>query len=113
MPFENLPDLVPVLPEIFLALVIMSLLMFGVFQRGGRAETDVNTFRVISWMAVVTLIVTPLLVLSLAGSTLIGFGGLFISDPFSVFCKILVLIGSAGSLVMARNFLEEHDMAFI
>ena len=111
MPLAQVPDLIPVLPELFLALVIMALLMFGVFQKGGRAEIDVNSFRVISWMAVVTLILTPLLVLALSGGRLIGFDGLFVSDPFSVFCKILVLIGSAATLIMARSYLETHDMA--
>ena len=64
MPLAQVPDLIPVLPELFLALVIMALLMFGVFQKGGRQETDVNAFRVISWMAIVALVLTPLLVLA-------------------------------------------------
>jgi len=111
MPLAQVPDLIPVLPELFLALVIMALLMFGVFQKGGRDEINVNTFRIVSWMAVITLVLTPMLVLALAGTKLIGFGGLFIADPFAAFCKILVLIGSAATLIMARNYLESHDMA--
>jgi NADH-quinone oxidoreductase subunit N len=111
MPLAQVPDLIPVLPELFLALVIMALLMFGVFQKGGRQETDVNAFRVISWMAIVALVLTPLLVLALSGGRLMAFGGMFISDPFSVFCKVLVLIGSAATLIMARGYLERHDMA--
>jgi NADH-quinone oxidoreductase subunit N len=111
MQLAQVPNLVPALPELFLALVIMALLMFGVFQKGGRAETDVNSFRIVSWMAVMALVLTPLLVLALAGGKLIGFGGMFIADPFAAFCKVLVLIGSAATLIMARNFLETHDMA--
>jgi NADH-quinone oxidoreductase subunit N len=111
MPLANGPDLIPVLPELFLALVLMALLMFGVFQKGGRKEIDVNTFRVISWMAVVALVLAPLLVLALAGGRLVGFGGLFVSDAFAVFCKVLVLVGSAATLIMAQGFLERHDMA--
>ena len=36
----ELPNVVPALPELFLALVIMALLMFGVFQKGGAADRD-------------------------------------------------------------------------
>ncbi len=111
MPLAQVPDLVPVLPELFLALVVMALLMFGVFQKGGRDEINVNAFRVISWMAVVALALTPLLVVALSGGRLIGFGGLFVSDAFSVFCKVLVLIGSAATLIMAQGYLERHEMA--
>ncbi|MBT6095186.1 MAG: NADH-quinone oxidoreductase subunit NuoN [Rhodospirillaceae bacterium] len=111
MPLAQVPDLVPVLPELFLALVVMALLMFGVFQKGGRDEINVSAFRVISWMAVVALALTPLLVLALSGGRLVGFGGLFVSDAFSVFCKVLVLIGSAATLIMAQGYLERHDMA--
>ncbi len=111
MPLAQVPDLIPVLPELFLALVIMALLMFGVFQKGGRKEIDINAFRIIFWLSVVSLVLVMLLVLALSGGRLVGFGGLFVSDPFSSFCKVLVLTGSAATLIMAQQFLERHDMA--
>ncbi len=111
MPLAQVPDLIPILPELFLALVIIALLMFGVFQKGGRKEIDINAFRIISWLSVVSLVLVLLLVLAISGGRLVGFGGLFVSDPFSGFCKVLVLIGSAATLIMAQQFLERHDMA--
>ena len=111
MPLAQVPDLMPILPELFLALVIMALLMFGVFQKGGRKEIDISAFRIIFWLSVVSLVLVLLLVLALSGGRLVGFGGLFVSDPFSGFCKVLVLIGSAATLIMAQQFLERHDMA--
>jgi len=111
MPLAQVPDLIPILPELFLAIVIMALLMFGVFQKGGRKEIDINAFRIISWLSVVSLVLVLLLVLALSSERLVGFGGLFVSDPFSGFCKVLVLIGSAATLIMAQQFLERHDMA--
>ena len=111
MPLAQVPDLMPILPELFLALVIMALLMFGVFQKGGRKEIDISAFRIIFWLSVVALVLVLLLVLALSGGRLVGFGGLFVSDPFSGFCKVLVLIGSASTLIMAQQFLERHDMA--
>ena len=38
MPLADIPDLIPVLPEVFMAVAIMVLLMFGVFQPGGTAD---------------------------------------------------------------------------
>ena len=111
MPLAQVPDLIPILPELFLAIVIMALLMFGVFQKGGRKEIDISAFRIIFWLSVVSLMLVLLLVLALSGGRLVGFGGLFVSDPFSGFCKVLVLIGSAATLIMAQQFLERHDMA--
>ena len=111
MPLGQIPDLIPILPELFLALVVMALLMFGVFQKGGDKEIDVNAFRIISWLSIISLIVALLLVLALPNGHLVAFNGLFLSDTYSVFCKTLVLSGSAVTLIIGQQFLERHDMA--
>ena len=38
MPNTHVPELIPALPELFLAVTIMALMMFGVFQKSGRDE---------------------------------------------------------------------------
>ena len=111
MPLGQIPDLIPILPELFLALVVMALLMFGVFQKGGDKEIDVKAFRIISWLSIISLIVALLLVMALPNRHLIAFNGLFLSDTYSVFCKILVMSGSAVTLIIGQQFLERHDMA--
>ena len=111
MPLAQIPDLIPILPELFLALVVMALLMFGVFQKGGDKEIDVKAFRLISWLSIISLIVALLLVMALPNGHLVAFNGLFLSDTYSVFCKILVLSGSAVTLIIGQQFLERHDMA--
>ncbi len=105
------PDLIPALPELFLAVIIMALLMFGVFQKGGRDEQNVTTFRYVVFMAVIALLLAVLLSSMLAGERLLTFGGMFISDGYGVFCKVLVLLGSAGTLIIAKGFLERQGMA--
>ncbi len=105
------PELIPALPELFLAMIIMSLLMFGVFQSGGRNEKSPTTFRYVTLMGVVSLLLTILLTMMLAEQRLVTFGGMFLSDQYAVFCKTLVLLASAGSLAIAKGFMERQDLA--
>ena len=105
------PDLIPSLSELFLAIIGMTLLIFGVFQKGGRNEQDLSTFRYASLFSIAALLLTTLLTSMLAGERFLTFNDMFISDEFSVFCKILVLVASAGSLIVAKGFLERHELA--
>ncbi|MBT7511208.1 MAG: NADH-quinone oxidoreductase subunit NuoN [Rhodospirillaceae bacterium] len=105
------PDLIPAIPELFLAGIAMALLMFGVFQKGGRDEQNVNVFRVISWMAVIGLVLALLLTTALSGGRLVAFGNIFVSDGYAVFCKVLVLTGSASTLIISKGYLEHQGLA--
>jgi len=105
------PDLIPALPELFLACIIMALLMFGVFQKGGRDEQSVTAFRYISGLSVITLLLAALLAVTVSGGRLLTFGNMFVSDSFGVFCKILVLMASAGTLIISRGYLERQNLA--
>ena len=107
----DLPNVVPALPELFLALVIMALLMFGVFQKGGAADLDAKTTRLISYLSIIALVLALLLVSTLSGGRLMTFSNMFVSDPFAVFCKVLVLIGSALSIIISVSYVERHNMA--
>ena len=69
----ELPNVVPALPELFLALVIMALLMIGVFQKGGTADQDAKTTRLISYLSIIALVLALLLVLTLSGERLVTF----------------------------------------
>ncbi len=107
----EVPNIVPALPELFLGLAIMAMLMFGVFQKTGDAGHEVKTFRMISLLSVITLILALLLVSGLTGPRLLTFSNMFISDPFAVYTKILVLTGSALAIIISQGFLERHNMA--
>ena len=107
----ELPNVVPALPELFLALVILALLMFGVFQKGGAADLDAKTTRLISYLSIIALVLALLLVTTLSGGRLVTFSNMFVSDPFAVFCKVLVLLGSALSIVISLSYVERHNMA--
>ena len=110
MPLAQVPDLVPALPEIFLAVVAMALLMLGVFQKPGAVE-EIRSARLVSYLSIIALVLTVLLVLAPGGDRVLVFGGMFVVDSFSAYAKVLVLLASAFSIVIARDYLEGQGIA--
>jgi NADH-quinone oxidoreductase subunit N len=104
MPIYPVPDLLPALPEIFLVCAAMALLMVGAFR--GEGST-----RLVSWLAVVVLVVTIGLVVAIGVERRVAMNGLFITDGFAAFMKVLVLVGSAVSVVMAMGYNEREKIA--
>jgi NADH-quinone oxidoreductase subunit N len=92
--------LLPVLPELVLAVGAMVLLMLGAYRGQG-------TTRLVTTLAVVLLAVTGVLELLLPAGKLTTFGGSFIVDDFARFLKILALIGSAVTLILSSEFLSD------
>ncbi|MGN6551799.1 MAG: NADH-quinone oxidoreductase subunit NuoN [Pararhizobium sp.] len=80
------------MPEIILAVGAMVLLMIGVFT-GERSTT------IVTGLAVVVLVLSGLWIIFL-GETGSAYEGAFMSDAFSHYMNILILIGSLGALVM-------------
>ena len=110
MQLADVPDFIPALPELFLACTAMALLMLGVFQKRGPGE-DARTARLVSSLSVVTLVLTLLLVMTVAGGRMTAFHGLFVTDPFATFSKVLILLASAISIVISREYMQRQDMA--
>ena len=97
-------QLMPALPEIWLAVAGMALLMIGVFK--GDSGT-----RQVAWLSVAVLLIAIVLVLGGAPGRVVAFGGQFVTDPFAAFVKVLVLLGSAVSIVLALDYIEREKMA--
>src|SRR5256884_297720 len=93
-------QLLPVLPELVLAVGAMALLMLGAYRGEG-------TTRLVTSLAVVLLVVTGLLELMLPAGKLTTFGGSFIVDDFARYLKILAIIGSAATLILSTEFLSD------
>lgn len=111
MPMAEMPNIVPALPELFLAGVIMLLLMFGVFQKGGLSDNDSGVFRIVSMLSIVSLILAVFLLVPVAGARAVTFSGMFVTDQFAVFCKALVLIAAALGIIVSQDFMERHNVA--
>src|SRR5665213_1844733 len=93
-------QLLPVLPEMVLAVGAMVLLMIGAYR--GQQTTSL-----ITGLAVCLLVLTGLLELWLPAGRLTTFGGSFIVDDFARFLKILALIGSVATLVLSVEYLAD------
>jgi NADH-quinone oxidoreductase subunit N len=103
MPAE-LSALMPLLPEIVLALGAMALLMLGVFA-GETSTGPVNA------AAIMLLLVVAALVWWLPEGTLVAFNGSFVVDGFARFMKILALIGSAGAILISLDYMAREKQA--
>jgi NADH-quinone oxidoreductase subunit N len=112
MPVAEVPDLVPAMPEIFLALAAMGLLMLGVFQREGDGAAAIRSNRLMIRLGTLALVLTLLLVVTIsARGALLSFGGMFIADDYAIFFKVLVLLASALCLIISRDYLELRGIA--
>src|SRR5216110_2796114 len=101
MSFESAGyQLLPVLPELVLAVGAMVLLMLGAYR--GQQTTSLVT-----GLAVCLLVLTGVLELLLPSGKVTTFGGSFIVDDFARFLKILALIGSAATLILSAEFLAD------
>ena len=94
----HLQDLIPVLPEIALALGAMFLLMAGVVL-GERSAALINS------TAILLLIVVAVLVVLVPGGRHVLFNGSFVVDEYARFLKLLALTGSTGALLLSLDYL--------
>ncbi|HER26043.1 MAG TPA: NADH-quinone oxidoreductase subunit NuoN [Rhodospirillales bacterium] len=89
----------------------MALLMLGVFQKATDKDGEVQTARLITKLGIISLVLTLMLVATVSGGVMTTFGGLFISDPFAIYFKVLILIASALTLVLSRDYMENQGIA--
>ncbi len=103
MTLEPIPNIGPAAPEVFLAVVGLVLLVYGVF-RGDK------TTALISWVVALALFVALVMQFELGAARNVTFARMFVSDGFSVFMKVLVLGASAFATVMSLDYLR-HERA--
>ena len=92
-------NLAVLLPELILAVSAMGLLMLGAV----RGDRDMG---VISFLAVVAIAVAAYVLLAGGGGTDVAFGGALVVDGFARFAKVLVLLGSALTLIMSQDYMH-------
>lgn len=98
MPFVP-PQLIPAFPEMFMAFMALLMLMMGV---AGKKED----YRLVSRFSVLTLVAVGVVLLRFAREKFTTFEGMFVSDGFAVFMKLLIVAGAAVSIGMATRYVE-------
>ena len=86
-------------PEVFLSLSIFSLLMIGVFVK--------NSFNLIYKLSIFLIFLLILIVLNTDGETIKIFKESFVSDHFSLFAKLLILISSFFILTISKQYIVD------
>ena len=89
-----------ILPELFLSLGIMSLLMFGLFIK--------KNFKLLNLLTVLTLIFTIILVLNQPDEPIKILKESFIIDDFSVFMKVLTLLFCILVLISSQDYVKNN-----
>ena len=97
-------NLVPVLPEIFMAVMAMGLLMVGAFC--GHSVS-----RVLSWFAVVACLIAMFVLVRIGWDDGAVLNGMFALTPFAAVMKIFILLGLIASLALSVRYLLEENMA--
>ena len=72
-----------------------------------RGDRDTG---VISFLAVVAMAVAAYVMLAGSGATAMAFNGAFVVDGFARFAKVLILLGSALTLIMAQGYMENAKL---
>ena len=98
---NELPNLAPALPEVFLAAAAMALWLVGCSAGCTGSGT-------VSWLAVFSFAAALLLVLAVGQARVVTFAGMFVSDDFAVFMKVLVLLASIVTLVLSFDYLRHE-----
>ena len=89
--------LTPALPEIFMAVAAMVLLILGAFREKDPATTGLLTGLVIAVMAIAAY-------LTLNSPSVTAYNSLFVINGFTSFAKVLTLIGAALTLLMINSW---------
>ncbi len=95
----TLASLIPATPEIFLVLVGVTLIIVDLF---------VSHKQVLSWISAIGIFITMLLLLSNPGGP--AFSGMFVADGYSLFFKLVCLIGVLFTVFLSPRYLELEDI---
>ena len=99
-----LPKASLALPEIILAVMAMTMMMVGAFRRADATRTC-------AWLGIAGLLLAFLALIAFTPARAVTFHGQFVADYFAMFMKVLVLIGSALTLIMSLDYIEREGMA--
>jgi len=93
-----------VMPEIFIAVMAMMFLMFGVFQ--GNKSTDI-----LCWAASFCFVIASYLILQTNWDTQFALNNMLVIDSFSSVMKLIIIIGIIASLGLSVKYLHQERIS--
>jgi NADH-quinone oxidoreductase subunit N len=97
----QIPNLIPVLPEIVLVVGAMALLMFGAYG-GERVSATIYLG------GIMLLVAAAAIVVWLPAGKIVTFNGSLVLDDFARFLKVLAFGGSAVALLMSLDYFHRE-----
>ena len=97
-------DLNIILPEIFLSVFAMVMLLVGAY---GAKDKWAPVF---VWVTSAVLIATAAWIGFQGSGTARAFGGMFIDDGFARFAKVTILLAAAAILLMSEGYMARRDL---
>jgi len=94
--------IVYILPEIFLSLAIMFLLMLGVFIK--------KSFKLVNLLTILSLIFAIALVLNQPNEIVKIFNESYIIDRLSIFMKVLTLLFCFFVLLSSKDYIKNNNI---
>ena len=94
--------IVYILPELFLSITIMFLLMLGVFIK--------KSFKLVNLLTILSLIFAIALVLNQPNEIIKIFNGSYIIDKLSIFMKVLTLLFCVFVLLLSKDYIKNNSI---
>jgi len=94
--------IVYILPELFLSIVIMFLLMLGVFIK--------KSFKLVNLLTILSLLFAIVLVLNQPNEIVKIFNESYIIDQFSIFMKVLTLLFCFFVLLSSKDYIKNNNI---
>ena len=91
-----------ILPELFLSITIMFLLMLGVFIK--------KSFKLVNLLTILSLIFAIALVLNQPNEIIKVFNGSYIIDKLSIFMKVLTLLFCVFVLLLSKDYIKNNSI---
>ena len=91
-----------ILPELFLSVAIMSLLMLGVFIK--------KSFKLVSFLTILSLAFAIILVLNQPSEVVKIFNESYIIDKLSIFMKVLTLLFCLFVLLSSKDYIKNNNI---
>ena len=94
--------IVYILPELFLSITVMFLLMLGVFIK--------KSFKLVNLLTILSLVFAVVLVLNQPNETIKIFNESYIIDKLSIFMKVLTLLFCIFVLLLSKDYIKNNSI---
>jgi len=98
-----LPNIVPLIPEMFVAVMGMVVLILDLFLAKDRKVLG-------GYIAIATCLVAGVMSFTMApDKPVLAFYGFFVLDPFAAYAKLLIYAGTALAVVLSLDYIKDES----